>query len=370
MRIGFDAKRAYHNNTGLGNYSRDLIRGMAHLYREDEYVLFTPKTSTNPRSAFVNYFPNISTVTPRSWIDKSAKSYWRSMNLEKELINQQIDIYHGLSQEIPKRKGGKLRYVVTIHDLIFLRYPETYKAIDRKIYDKKFRYATEQADTVIAISEQTKSDLIDFYQADESKIRVVYQSCHDQFKETASEETKDTIKKKYSLPDQYVLYVGSIEERKNLATLVEAMAKIDLPLICVGRKTAYFKKVMEVVKRYGMEQRFFVFENLPFDALPSFYQMATAFCYPSIFEGFGIPIIEAMYSNIPVITSKGGVFGETGGEAAWYVDPLNGDEIAATLATVLESDRTQRVKDGYHFVQKFSTENFIHGVRNVYNDLM
>jgi glycosyltransferase involved in cell wall biosynthesis len=370
MRIGFDAKRAYHNNTGLGNYSRDLIRGLANKYREDQYVLFTPSVSRNPRSAFINYFPNITPITPSTLFDKSLKSYWRSINLENDLIKQKIDIYHGLSQEIPKRKGGNLKYVVTIHDLIFLRYPETYKAIDRKIYDKKFRYAAAQSDLVIAISEQTKSDLIEFYNTDPEKIRVVYQSCHDQFKQSVPESAKHAIVKKYKLPSEYILYVGTIEKRKNLKTLVDACRTIDLPIVAVGQKTSYFKDVMSTVAKNKMENRMFFLEDIPFEDLPGIYQSATVFCYPSVFEGFGIPIIEALYSKIPVITSKGGVFKETGGEASQYADPLSVEDLRAKLLIALERDNSEQVKLGYKFVQRFSTEQFVKGVKNVYNELM
>jgi len=370
MRIGFDAKRAYHNNTGLGNYSRDLIRGLANKYKEDQYVLFTPTVSQNPRSAFINYFPNITPITPTTFFDKSLRSYWRSINLEKDLIKQKIDIYHGLSQEIPKRKGGKLKYVVTIHDLIFLRHPETYKAVDRRIYDRKFRYAAEQSDLVIAISEQTKTDLIEFYNTDPEKIRVVYQSCHDQFKQAVPEEAKNAVVEKYGLPSEFILYVGTIEKRKNLKTLVDACRSVDLPIVAVGHKTSYFKEVISAVAQNNMEHRMFFLENIPFEDLPAIYQSAKVFCYPSIFEGFGIPIIEALYSKIPVITSKGGVFKETGGEASQYADPLSVEDLRAKLLIALERDNSDQIKQGFKFVQRFSTEQFIEGVRNVYNELI
>lgn len=370
MRIGFDAKRAYHNNTGLGNYSRDLIKGMADKYREDEYVLFTPKLSNNPRIAFTNYFPNTTSITPNSFIDKSFKSYWRTMNMEKDLIFNKIDLYHGLSQEIPKRSNHKLKYVVTIHDLIFLRFPNTYKRIDRNIYNKKFKYASNNADKIIAISNQTKSDLIDFYNIEPDKIKVIYQSCHDQFKEIIQDEKRNYVLTKHRLPKDFLLYVGTIEKRKNLISLIEAASNIDIPIVVIGNKTDYFKEVRQRVDSLEMSNRVIFLNNIPFKDLPAIYQSAQVFCYPSVFEGFGIPIIEALYSKIPVITTKGGVFPEAGGENSIYIDPFNREEFENQINHVLSSDQSQRVSNGYRFVKKFSTDNHVKEIKAVYNELL
>ncbi|MDA8714293.1 glycosyltransferase family 4 protein [Flavobacteriales bacterium] len=370
MRIGFDAKRAYHNNTGLGNYSRDLIKGLADNYREDEYILFTPKHSNNPRIAFTNYFPNISSRLPKSFLDKRFKSYWRTMNMEKDLILNKIDLFHGLSQEIPRRRNHKIKYVVTIHDLIFLRFPETYKRVDRIIYNKKFKYASDNSDKIIAISKQTKSDLIDFYNIDPEKIKVVYQSCHEQFKEILPQDEGIAIREKYQLPSNYLLSVGTIEKRKNLVALLEAASNIDIPIVVIGNRTAYFQEVSQKVAQLKMKKRVIFLSNIPFKDLPGIYQGAQAFCYPSVFEGFGIPIIEALYSKIPVITTKGGVFAETGGANSIYVDPYNKEEFENQINQVLSSDQSQRVKKGYDFVKKFSTENHVKEIKSIYNELL
>jgi glycosyltransferase involved in cell wall biosynthesis len=370
MRIGFDAKRAYYNNTGLGNYSRDLIKGLADKYREDEYILFTPKHTNNPRIAFTNYFPNISSRSPKSFLDKSFKSYWRTMNMEKDIISNKIDLFHGLSQEIPRRRNYKIKYVVTIHDLIFLRFPETYKRVDRTIYNKKFKYASENSDTIVAISNQTKSDLINFYNIEPDKIKVVYQSCHDQFKRIVPENECDSVREKYRLPTNYLLCVGTIEKRKNLVALLEAASNIDIPIVVIGNHTDYFIEVRQKIAQLNMKKRVIFLNNIPFEDLPSIYQGAQVFCYPSVFEGFGIPIIEALYSKIPVITTKGGVFSETGGEDSIYVDPFNKEEFENQINHVLSSDQSQRVKKGYDFVQKFSTENHVKEIRSIYNELL
>ena len=171
MKIGFDAKRAFHNNTGLGHYSRTLIRSLANYYPEHEYYLFNPK----PATLFRIDGGNIHEVRPTGMIDKLLSSAWRSSRVKNDLQRLQIQLYHGLSHEIPIgiRSTG-IPSVVTIHDLIHERYPEQYNRVDVSIYRKKFRYACENANHVIAISEQTKRDIIQFYKTPEEKITVCY----------------------------------------------------------------------------------------------------------------------------------------------------------------------------------------------------
>ena len=148
MKIGFDAKRAYQNYTGLGNYSRDLLKQIFINYPENSYCLYTPKSLKNPRLTFLDDFNNVETIFPETPLHKTFKGYWRSINLEKSLIKDEIDIYHGLSNEIPRTRSNKIKYIVTIHDLIFKRYPRNYRSIDRRIHNIKFKYAAKNGKCV------------------------------------------------------------------------------------------------------------------------------------------------------------------------------------------------------------------------------
>ena len=140
MRIGFDAKRAFLNSTGLGNYSRDSIRLLSHFYANNKYFLYTPKEIKNSRLAFLKNRDNTFIRTPQSLLNKTLKSYWRSKSIVSDLFTNKIDIYHGLSHELPLGiEKTSIKTVVTIHDLIFIRYPHLFKLIDRKIYNKKLR---------------------------------------------------------------------------------------------------------------------------------------------------------------------------------------------------------------------------------------
>ena len=181
MKIGFDAKRAYQNLTGLGNYSRDLIENSINEFPKNNYVLFAPKDIDSPRLNFLSKHPNVSSIFPENQVNRTFKGLWRTINMEKSIIKNNIDIYHGLSNEIPRIKNKKIPYLVTIHDLIFKRFPRNYRTLDRKIYNIKYKYAVKHSDLVIAISEQTKKDIIEFYNIDPNKIKVIYQSCHKKF---------------------------------------------------------------------------------------------------------------------------------------------------------------------------------------------
>ena len=373
MNIGFDAKRFFLNQTGLGNYSRDLVKGILEKEEENNYFLYTPEGEVDLRTKFLSNRENVQIVYPTG-IFKKFKSYWRSIRLEKELVKNKIDVFHGLSHEIPKkRKNSKIKYVVTIHDLIFIRYPKNYPAVDRKIYLKKVKYACDNADKVIAISEQTKKDIIEFLNIPANKIEVIYQTCAYSFTVPVNYQYKDVVQKKYNLPENFILNVGTIETRKNLAILVEAIGKThtQLPLVVVGRRTEYLDEVWEKVVSSGLEKQVAFLENVSFLDLPAIYQMANLFVYPSVFEGFGIPILEALYSRIPVISATGSCLEEAGGEHSIYVDPKNSDELAEKIDLVIESPDLQlkMKEEGYKYASKFNSEKQAELVLDLYNKL-
>ena len=363
MRIGFDAKRAVFNMTGLGNYSRTIIQSLAARYPDNEYSLYTPGWKDNPRLEFLRNCKNVSTVLPRGLYSGALKSLWRSWGIRSSLKRDRLDIFHGLSNELPFGIAGqKLAKVVTIHDLIFLRYPQYYPGLDRKIYDIKSRHACRAADTLVAVSEQTKRDIVEFYRVPPEKVRVIYQSCDPIFCRTASESEKSAVRARYNLPPQFVLYVGSIEERKNLLGLVKAVELLrkshDLHLVAIGGGTDYKEVVAQHVRSAGLSDRVQMRTDIAFADFPQIYQMAQAFVYPSHFEGFGIPIIEALWSKTPVITSNGGCFPEAAGPASVYVSPSDPNEIADALKRVIGDSnlRAKMIADGLSHVQKFRVE--------------
>lgn len=368
MKIGFDAKRAFHNNRGLGNYSRDLIRILQER-NFGELVLFNPKKK---KVSNVIITENTKVITPESFLWKKLKSLWRTLKISNLSKKEKLDIYHGLSGEIPISIHKHTKTIVTIHDLIFVRFPNLYSFFDRKIHLQKFKYAAQKSHHIIAISEQTKRDIVDFLGVPEEKISVVYQGCHKAFKQFYSEKEKNKIQKKYDLPEKFILNVGAIEPRKNALEVVKAIKDLDISLVLVGNKTDYYQQIVSFCKENRMENRVLALENVPMNELAIIYQMADIFCYPSIFEGFGIPIIEALFSKIPVITSKGSCFSEAGGKHSIYIDL---DNASSEIKTAIEQiqinpeKRKKMVEEGYKHAQKFTDDAVFKNLITVYNQI-
>ncbi len=373
MRIGFDAKRAFFNNTGLGNYSRNTLQQLFKHYPQNEYLLYSPSNRIKIKFQLPE---NAQIKTPDNWMSKLFKSYWRSFLITKQIKFDKVNVYHGLSNELPFGiTETRVKSVVTIHDLIFKRFPQWYKPIDVKIYDKKFHYAAKFSDIIIAVTRKTSEDIQEFYNVDSNKIRVVYQSCNPKFFQLLDKNVIKDVLNNYELPDEYVLYVGTIEERKNLHSIVEALiiGKIDVPLVVIGRKTKYFfEKVLPYVQKHNLELKVIFIDNIENNKLPAIYQGAKLFVYPSLYEGFGIPILEAQASGVPVVTSKGSCFKETGGNHSLYVNPLNSEELAVTLKKVL-NDRTLRIEmieKGRHYAKTFSDEISVKKLHDIYEELV
>lgn len=376
MNIGFDGKRAAQNRTGLGNYSRFVVRILSEQMPEDNYHLYVPNPRKTPYLKEIPTLDRLHLHFARGlW--RLCRSAWRSLGICQDLRRDHIDIYHGLSNELPLniRQAGCLS-VVTIHDLIFLRCPQYYHWIDRKIYDYKFRRACQDADRVIAVSEFTKRDIMDFYHIPEQKIDVVYQGCDKAFARPVSEQRLDGVRQKYDLPPRYVLYVGSIEERKNVGLLIQALQICKeqgrpFHLVMVGRSTAYCERQKACVAQLGLEDFCHFFHQVPFDDLPPLYRLAAAFVYPSRIEGFGIPLLEAITSGTPAIGCTGSCLEEAGGPGSIYVDPDNAEAMAQVVSRVLTDEdlRRRMIADGKEYARGFTDERLSEALMEVYKKL-
>jgi glycosyltransferase involved in cell wall biosynthesis len=383
MNIGFDAKRAYHNQTGLGHYSRTLIHSLAKYYGGHQYFLFNPK-----RSALFQFEEeNIHEVLPAHFPATLFTAAWRGSWVKQDLKKLKIDLYHGLSHEIPIGiQKTNIRSVVTIHDLIHERYPEQYNSVDVKIYNKKFRYACQHADKIIAISQQTKNDILEFYKIPAEKIRVTYQSCNRSFGELLSNAQKKLIRLKYELPSNFFLSVGSIIERKNLLNVCKAIFilrdEIEAPLVVIGDGGKYKQQVKDFIRQNDLDKKvIFLTERSSTRSsktfqngtdIPAIYQLATALIYPSFFEGFGIPVLEALWSGLPVITSNVSSLPEVGGDAVYYVNPQSAEEIAEGMKKICNDQQfaNDLKQKGLLQAKKFSQQNCAEAVMNVYEELI
>ncbi len=369
--IGYDAKRLFTNWTGLGNYSRTLLTNLEDFYPDTEFVLYTPKVPDEP---FVKPFLRepYRIIRPKGKL----KGWWRRFGIAPRLKPDRIDLYHGLSNELPSgiRQSG-VPSVVTIHDLIFKRHPETYSLADQQIYDYKFRAACRDADQIVAISESTKTDIIHYYGVKPEKVEVVYQSCDPiYYREPLEEVEARTVLESYGIPDEYILYVGSVIERKNLLNLVKALElmpkDLRIPLVVVGRGKKYKRWVEQYATTNGLSGWIqWQPQVLSTYDLKAIYEMASAFVYPSIYEGFGLPIVEAMLSHTPVVTSNTSSLPEASGPQSLLIDPGQPDEIAARLQEILSDEdfRQKVVEAGYDYASAtFSPERTTQQMMGIY----
>lgn len=370
MNIGFDGKRVIQNFTGLGNYGRYLLKTLARFYPQHQYSVFTAKSPVGFNE--LKNYPSVHFQYPEK---QFSSTLWRSFGIVNDLKKVKPDLYHGLSNELPfgLKKAG-IPSVVTIHDLIFLRYPDYYPFFDRKIYEYKFRYAAEHADKVIAISGQTKTDIMNFFQISESRIEVIYQNCDSSFLLKATDIEKQRVRDTYGLPQKYLLNVGTIETRKNALLIVKALKELnpEIKLVILGRETPYAHSIKNYLKANDMESRVLFLKNIPFTDLPVIYQMAEIFIYPSEFEGFGIPVVEALSSGIPVIAAKGSCLEEAGGPAGVYVNPKDSIELAGQINSIFYNDdlKNSMVSSGYDHLKQFSDEKIAEKLINLYKTLI
>lgn len=371
MRIGFDAKRLFNNFTGLGNHSRTTVDILTEFYPGNEYLLYTPKIKHNAVTDPYMDHSGCRTITPHGLLRGSA---WRTFGLASAVKKEGADIFHGLSNELPA--GLKVPSVVTIHDVAFKTFPDMYHAIDRFTYDKKWSHACRTADRIIAISESTKQDIIRFYGVDPDRIDVVYQPVNNLYYTDDSGICPSGLAQFTSRP--YMLYVGSINSRKNLLGIVKAMEllpkDLQIPLIVIGDGREYKQKVLDYIAEHRLEDLIiFSPEKVGTEGLRYLYSNARLLVYPSFYEGFGLPVVEALLSNCPVVTSNVSSLPEAAGPDSLPVDPNSVQDIADKMKLLLTDDNLRQsvIDKGYRYaMDNFSPKVLADRLMNVYNKLI
>ncbi len=412
IRIGFDGKRAVNNMTGLGNYSRLVIEEVGkkfhHLnqlesidkslpqnneslrtHPQREYgmyistpaenlndkekkpiFVYTQNLTNNPRLEPIRRLPEVQFRFPPA-IGFSGK-LWRSFGITNNIVADKCDIYHGLSNELPLNISSiKVKSVVTIHDVIYRRLPYCYHLTDRIIYDYKYGKSCKNADRIIAVSECTKKDIIEFYDIPEEKIDVIYQGCSDIFRTDVSKGDLMDIKKRLSLPENFIIQVGTIEKRKNLELSLRALTSIDesINLVVVGADHhGYKKEMIRLSQKLGLAHRVIFMDRIDFRELPLLYSLAKISLYPSFYEGFGIPILESLERNTPVIAAKGSCLEEAGGEGGIYIDPKDPKAMAEAVNALLKDDMLyqEKIIKGKKHALKFDNNKMADSILSTY----
>ena len=318
MKIAYDAKRYYHNRTGLGNYSRTLVSCMASRHEDVEAVLY------------------------------DSKSLERTFRLGRKAAGEGCELFHGLSNELPRdiMKAG-IPSIVTMHDVAWRTFPDMYKPWDRLIYDWKYGWSAKHASHVVCISESTKRDVMHYYNVPEERISVIYQPVQEVFyKEWGGGESGG----------QFILTVGSINSRKNLLGMVKALELLPEderpPLVVVGNGREYRQKVEQYISEHHLGEWVRIESNIhDAETLKSLYANALCMLYPSFYEGFGLPVVEASLQRCPVITSNVSSLPEAAGPDSIQVNPGSPKEIADALHRLLndEAERRQRGEAGYRY---------------------
>jgi glycosyltransferase involved in cell wall biosynthesis len=357
MRIGFDAKRYFFNRTGLGNYSRSIVHSLAAHFPKDDFCLFSAKPSE------VNSpFPNLKTIVP-------AKSnfLWRRFGIVNAMREERIEVYHGLSNEIPSHLAkNNIKSVVTIHDVIFKRYPQYYSWTDRQLYHFKTKHAVAHSERIIATSEATAKDLVRYYNANEKKIEVVYQPVNDAWYLPSGLPPSES--------QPYYLYISSFTHRKNHGALIQAFSRIhkqtDLNLVLAGASGESLAFCQNFIEDEKIQDKVKIYTNCGLNELISLAENAHSFVYPSLFEGFGIPLAEAAVKGLPMAVSKIEVFKELAAGAALYFNPNNCDEMAASLLELLRLEYTLPMKKAREeLVQKIQPEMIASQLMNIYKSI-
>lgn len=369
MIIGFDGKRLYDNKTGLGNYSRTLLHRLLNYFPDETYKIFVHQKYFQDSPYKYPYFVQNTVIS-----DAFSSDLWRFKGVEDDISEQNIQLYHGLSNEVPDLPET-IKKVVTIHDVIYHKLPKTFPFIDRQMYAYKTKKACHIADAIIAVSEQTKQDLLELTKVPEEKIHVIYPTWNKEYEHECTIILKEEYFERYGLPRDFVLYVGALSKRKNFLRLLEAMTlpeNQDKHLVAVSNGGDEYERAEEFIYNNHLEGRVFFLKNLPWYELPIIYHMSQGLVYPSLYEGFGLPILEALRCGKPVITSNLSSMPEVGGDACIFIDPTNVEEISAAINFIYYNvDLAKEIQlKAMQQIQKFNPEKMTEKMMNVYRQLV
>jgi len=351
MKIGFDAKRFFFNHSGLGNYSRMLIESLFKYFPENEYVLYADRLDTldhaHPEALrilklYVDNRSDGSDLYTLVMVD--APKWWRTWGMGKRAAQDGVEVFHGLSNELPWDLPASVAGVCTIHDVIFKEFPSYYPWIDRLIYDFKTKKATQNASRLIMTSQATQSQVEKYYPNAKGRSVVVYQAVDPAF------YVNDSVGGVKEVHTPYFVYQSSFTQRKNHAVLVDAFALIqhqtDWNLTLIGLNGPTLEPLKLQIEKLGLSNRITCLVDQSRQEMIDCVTGAAGFVYPSLNEGFGIPLAESLAAGLPMAVSNISVFRELTEDLPVYFHPNKADEMAAAMIsiTTAEEQTRQRLK--------------------------
>lgn len=384
MKIILDGKPLLFRGSGIGHYTYNLLREFArldqqhehqyHLYGENNFLRKLPLPITLEATEYAQVAERLRVNVPFPFKNLCRVIMTRKPQIVLRMLG--IDLCWG--NNFLGIFGPSFKTVITIHDMVYKHYPgithpAMYKDLVQDLYDH-----AHSAHLIIAVSESTKRDVIKFLGVSEERIRVIYNGVRSQFQPIHDQGVLEQIRKKYNLPRQFILFAGMLEPRKNIVGLIRAFKKLTDDqefrhwLVIAGSKGWQYEEIFKAAEDLGIKERVVLTGYIPDQDLVAIYNLADVFAYPSFYEGFGLPVLEAMACGTPVITSNVSSLPEVGGDAAVYVDPGRIEEIALSIKNVLSDNslRQSLREKGLARSKNFSWENAARQTLRVFEDCM
>ena len=371
MKIAIDATILRSQNTGTGFYVINLLNGLMKYDKENEYIVFGNKEIIKKFVFLNNKNFRIENVIFKNRI---ARVLWQLFILLFKLKRLNVNILHSTNYITPLFKFN-LKFIVTIHDLTFIIFPEKFTIVKRLFFRFMVPIFIRRADKVITVSENTKNDIIKFLKVPKEKISVTFETYNECYDSEIKKEDSKKILDKYGINKNYFLFVGMIEPRKNILSILKAFIELDdeldEDLVIVGKKGWYYREIeefMENIKNKRLKNRIIFTGFVSEKELVSIYKNAEIFIYPSFYEGFGIPPLEAMVCGVPVITSNTSSIPEVVGDAAIKIDPYNYIELKEAIKVLKHNPqkKEEMSEKGKEQSKKFSSKKFAENTINIY----
>lgn len=377
MKIGIDARSTQvvkEKYRGIGRYTINLINALARIDESNQYHLYInglwPCDIGTPADNFC-----LDSGVAWPLFSRSRFLEWQ-VRAPADLRARKFDVFHfTFSQNVPLLKSGHV--VVTVHDLISIIFREHYRHNKlRPLFDWMWTRATRRADKIIAVSESTKRDIVEYLDVPENKIKVVYEAADPIYGPVAGGEV-ESAKKRFKINGSYIMYVGGMDPRKNLDGLLNAYGRLPADLNCehklvvAGRRDQWYPGIEKLITKLGLRERVIFTGFVPDEMLVALYNGASVFVLPSLYEGFGLPLLEAMSCGTPVVCSNAASIPEVVGDAALMVDPRDIDGLATAIERVLtDSELREGLREkGFKRAKSFSWEKTARGTLAVYEEV-